>query len=172
MRSALPPEQTEDALRRVVRSIDPQLPLTQVETLEQVVAHSEASRRFNTVLVSSFALAALLLAVLGIYSVIAFSTAARVQEMAIRMALGAERGDIVRLVLRSSLLLAAIGCIVGLAGAAAASSLLRSFLFDISRFDPLTMVGAAAAVLLLAIVASALPARRAASVDPMKALRG
>ncbi|MGA7886878.1 MAG: ABC transporter permease [Acidobacteriaceae bacterium] len=172
VRSALPPEQTEDALRRVVRSIDPQLPLTQVETLEQVVAHSEASRRFNTVLVSSFALAALLLAVLGIYSVIAFSTAARVQEMAIRMALGAERGDIVRLVLRSGLLLAAIGCIVGLAGAAAASSLLRSFLFDISRFDPLTMVGAAAAVLLLAIVASALPARRAASVDPMKALRG
>lgn len=172
VRSALPPEQTENALRRVVRSIDPQLPLTQVETLEQVVAHSEASRRFNTVLVSSFALVALLLAVLGIYSVIVFSTAARVQEMAIRMALGAERGDIVRLVLRSGLLLAAIGCTVGLAGAAVASSLLRSFLFDISRFDPVTMVGAAVAVLLLAIAASALPARRAASVDPMRALRG
>jgi predicted permease len=172
VRSALPPDQIESALRSVVRSIDPQLPLTHVETLEQVVSHSEASRRFNTVLVSSFALAALLLAALGIYSVIAVSTAARVQEMAIRMALGAERSDIVRLVLRSGLVLTGIGCLLGLAGAAAASSLLRSFLFHISRFDPVTMAVAALALLLLAMVASALPARRAASIDPMKALRG
>jgi predicted permease len=172
LRSTLPPDRVEGMLRRVVRSIDPQLPLTHIETLEQVVSHSEAQRRFDTVLVSSFALAALLLAILGIYSVIVFSTAARAQEMAIRMALGAERADIVRLVLRSGLLLAGIGCVAGLAGAAAASSLLRSFLFHTSRFDPLTMAGAAVGVLLLAIAASALPARRAASVDPMKALRG
>ena len=172
IRSVQPSEQMGTALRSVVRSIDPQLPLSHVETMEQVVAHSEASRRFNTILVSSFALAALLLAVLGIYSVIAFSTAARVQEMAIRMALGAERGDIVRLVLRSGLLLAGIGCVLGLAGAVAASGLLRSFLFGVSRFDPMTMVGAALAVLLLAVAASALPARRAASVDPNQTLRG
>jgi len=171
VRSTLPPGQMEAALRRVVRSVDPQLPLTGVETLGQVVLHSEASRRFNTVLVSSFAVAALLLAVLGIYSVIAFSTAARVQEIAIRMALGAERSDIVRLVLRSGLVLAGIGCVLGLAGAAAASSLLSSFLFHVSRFDPLSMLGAALAVLLLAVAASALPARRAASVDPNRALR-
>lgn len=172
VRSVLPPQQMEAALRGVVRSVDPQLPLSHLETMEQVVSHSEASRRFNTVLVSSFALAALLLAVLGIYSVIAFSTAARVQEMAIRMALGAERADIVRLVLRSGLLLAGIGCLLGLAGAVATSGLLRSFLFGVSRFDPMTMVGAALAVLLLAIAASALPARRAASVDPNQTLRG
>lgn len=172
IRSALPPEQIETSLRQAVGAVDPDLPLTHVETLEQVVAHSEASRRFNTVLVSGFALAALILAVLGIYSVIAFSTAARVQEMAIRMALGAERGDIVRLVLRSGLLLAGIGCALGLAGAIAASNLVRSFLFGVSRFDPLTMVVAATAVLLLAAAASVLPARRAASVDPIRALRG
>ncbi len=171
VRSTSPPHQMEIALRRVVRSIDPQLPLTQVETLRQVVSNSEASRRFNTILISGFALAALLLAVLGIYSVIAFSTAARVQEMAIRMALGADRSGIVRLVLRSGLVLAAIGCVLGLGGAVAISSLLRSFLFDVSPFDPLTMVGAAVAVLLMAIAASALPARRAASVDPIRALR-
>ncbi len=172
VRSVLPPRQTEAVLRRVVGSIDSQLPLSHLETMEQVVSKSEASRRFNTVLVSAFALAALLLAVLGIYSVIAFSTAARVQEMAIRMALGAESSDIVRLVLRSGLTLAGIGCVLGLAGAVAASGLLRSFLFGVSRFDPLTMLGAALAVLLLAVAASALPARRAASVDPNKALRG
>ncbi len=172
VRSALPPEQMESTLRTVVRSVDPQLPLPKLQTLEQVVSHSEESRRFNTVLVSSFALAALLLAVLGIYSVIAFSTAARVQEMAIRMALGAERSHIVSLVLRSGLVLAGIGCVLGLAGAAITSGLLRSFLFHVSRFDPLTMLAAALAVLLLSMAASALPARRAASVDPMKTLRG
>lgn len=172
VRSALPPQQMESALRETVRTVDPLLPLTNVETLKQVVARSEASRRFNTILVSSFALAALLLAVLGIYSVIAFSTAARVQEMAIRMALGAERSGIVKLVLRSGLKLGLWGALLGLSGVIAASDLLRSFLFDVSRFDPLTLIAAAAVVLLLAIAASVLPARRAASVDPNKALRG
>ena len=96
LRSPLPPEQMENAMRATVRSIDPLLPLTQVQTMEQAVSQSEAPRRFNTVLIASFALAAVLLAVLGIYSVIAFSVASRVQEMAIRMALGSQRGAIVR----------------------------------------------------------------------------
>jgi predicted permease len=172
LRSALPPEQMENALRKAVRSIDAQLPLTQVQTMEQVVAQSEAPRRFNTVIISSFALVAGLLAVLGIYSVIAFSVASRVQEMAIRMALGSQRSDIMRLILQSGIKLAILGCALGLAGAAAASGLLRSFLFGVSPFDPLVMILAAIAVFLLALLASALPARRAASVDPMQALRG
>lgn len=171
LRSALPAKQMEKELRSVVRSIDPQLPLTHVRTMNEVVSHSEASRRFNTILVSSFAAAALLLAVLGIYSVIAFSTAARVQEMAIRMALGAERSGILGLVLKSAFRLAVIGCVLGLAGAAAASSVIRSFLFEVSPYDPLTMALAAIVVLLLAVSAAILPARRAASVDPMKVLR-
>src|SRR6185437_2063448 len=114
----------ENALRTTVRSIDPLLPLTQVQTMEQVVSDSEASRRFNTVLISSFAFAAVLLAVLGIYSVIAFSVASRMQEMAIRMTLGSQSSSIVRLVIESGAKLAVIGCVIGLIGAAAASSLL------------------------------------------------
>jgi predicted permease len=172
LRSALPPEQMENALRSTVRSIDPQLPLAQVETMEQVVSSSEAPRRFNTVLISSFAAAAVLLAVLGIYSVIAFSVASRRQEMAIRMALGSQRSGIIRLVMESGGKLAIAGCILGLTGAAATSGFLRPFLFKVSPFDPLVMVLAAIAVFLLALAASALPARRAASVDPMQALRG
>jgi len=128
LRSALPPEQMENALRATVRAIDPQLPLTQVQTMEQAVSDSEAPRRFNTVLITSFACAAVLLAVLGIYSVIAFSVASRVQEMAIRMALGSQRAGIMRLVLESGAKLAAIGCVLGLGGAAGASTLLRSML--------------------------------------------
>ena len=172
LRSALPPEQMENALRATVRSIDPQLPLTQVQTMEQAVSESEAPRRFNTVLISSFAFAAVLLAVLGIYSVIAFSVASRVQEMAIRMALGSQRSEIIRLILVSGAKLAAFGCVLGLAGAAANSALLRSLLFGVSPFDPLVLTLAAVGVLLLALTASMLPALRAASIDPMQALRG
>lgn len=172
LRSALPAEQMENALRTTVRSIDPLLPVTQVETMQQVVSDSEAERRFNTVLISSFAFAAVLLAILGIYSVIAFSVASRVQEMAIRMTLGSQRTAIVRLVLESGAKLAAIGCVIGLAGAAAASGLLRSMLFGVSPFDPLVLFVAAVCVLILAVAASTLPAFRAASIDPMKALRG
>lgn len=171
LRSPLPPEQMENTLRSTVRSIDPLLPLTQMQTMEQAISQSEAPRRFNTVLIGSFALVAVLLAVLGIYSVIAFSVASRVQEMAIRMALGSQRGTIVRLVLQSGAKLAAIGCAIGLGGAAAASGLLRSMLFGVSPFDPLIMAVAAATVLLLALAASGLPALRSASIDPMRALR-
>jgi predicted permease len=172
LRSTVPPEQMENALRATVRAIDPQLPLTQVQTMEEAVSESEAPRRFNTVLISSFAFAAVLLAVLGIYSVIAFSVAARVQEMAIRMALGSQRSGIVALIVKSGAKLAAFGCLLGLAGAAAASSLLRSLLFGVSSFDPVVLSLAAVAVLVLAVAASALPALRAASLDPTLALRG
>jgi hypothetical protein len=172
LRSAVPPEQMENAVGATVRSIDRQLPLTHVQTMEQVVSESESSRRFNTALISSFAFAAVLLAILGIYSVIAFSVASRVQEMAIRMTLGSQRSAIVRLVLFSGAKLAAVGCVIGLAGAAAASNLLRSMLFNVSPFDPTVLVLAAVCVLLLAVGASAPPALRAASVQPMQALRG
>lgn len=172
LRSLLPPEQMENALRETVRGIDPLLPLTQMQTMEQAVSSSEAPRRFNTVLISAFAFAAVLLAILGIYSVIAFSVAARVQEMAIRMALGSQRSAIIRLVLILGAKLAGVGCVLGLAGAVAASGLLRTLLFGVSRFDPLVLSLAALGVLLLSVAASVLPALRASSVDPIKALRG
>ncbi len=105
--------------------------------MEQAISDSEAPRRFNTTVITAFAIAAVLLAVLGIYSVIAFSVASRVQEMAIRMALGSQRLGIMRLVLTSGAKLACVGCAIGVLGAMAASSLMSSFLFDVSPSDPL-----------------------------------
>jgi predicted permease len=170
LRAALEPEKMENVLRATVRSIDPQLPLDP-QSMEHTVFDSEAPRRFNTVLISTFAMVAVLLAALGIYSVIAFSAALREQEMAIRMALGSQRAGILGLVFRSAAKLAIAGCVLGLLCAAAASHLLRALVFDVSPFDPLVLALAAGFVLMLALVASLLPARRAASIDPMKALR-
>jgi putative ABC transport system permease protein len=171
IRTATEPEQIANVLRVSVRSIDPQLPLSQVQTMEHAVSDSEAPRRFNTALISAFALAAVLLAVLGIYSVIAFSAVLRTQEMAIRIALGSQRSGILGLVFWSAAKLALAGCAVGLLGAAAASRLLQSFLFGVSPFDPLVLAVAGFVVVMLALAASLLPARRAASIDPMIALR-
>jgi putative ABC transport system permease protein len=171
LRTTTPPEQMENALRATVRSIDPQLPLTQVQSMEHAISESEAPRRFNTALISSFAAIAVLLAVLGIYSVIAFSVALRVQEMAIRMALGSQRAGIVRLVVSSGVKLAVVGCAIGLVGAWGASHLLQSFLFGVRAFDPVILTLAAVVLLVLTVVASLLPARRAASVEMTEALR-
>ncbi len=171
LRTAMAPEPMENALRATVRSIDPQLPLTQVQTMEHAITDTEAPRRFNTAIISSFAFIAVLLAVLGIYSVIAFSVALRIQEFAIRMALGSQRGGIVRLILTSGAKLAGIGCAIGLAGALAASHLLGAFLFEVSALDPLVLLLAAFLVLLLALAASLVPARRAACINPIQALR-
>jgi putative ABC transport system permease protein len=171
LRTELPAEQMEAAMRKTVRSIDPQLPLAQVQSMEHAVSQTEAPRKFNTALISSFAAAAILLAAAGIYSVTAFSVALRVHEIAIRMALGSPRSKIFRVVLLSGLKLALAGCGIGLLGALLASRLLRSFLFQVSAFDPLVLVLSAVLVLLLALIACVLPARRASSVDPMEALR-
>jgi len=168
----LPPEQMENSLRAAVRSIDPQLPLIEMQTMEHVISGSEAPRLFNTVLISAFATIALLLAVLGIYSVIAFSVALREQEMAIRMALGCQRQGVLHLVLISAAKLGAIGCLLGLLAATAVSHLLGSFLFGVSPFDPLVLILSALTLLSFALAASALPAARAAKIDPMIALRG
>ena len=171
LRTALAPEQMENVLRAIVHALDPQLALTNVQTMDQVVSDSEAPRRFNTVLISSFAGIAVLLAVLGIYSVTAFSVALRSQEMAIRMALGAQQASIIRLVLYSAAKLAAAGCALGLAATAGISHLLHSFLFGVDALDPGVLAGAVGAMLLVALAASLLPAHRASTVDPMEALR-
>ncbi len=113
LRGQLPPEVMADALRSVVRSIDPQLPLTHIEPMDDVVAEGQAPRRFNTALISGFAAAAVMLALLGIYSVIAFSTALRTQEMAIRLALGSQRTTVMRLVLISGAKLGLVGSAMG-----------------------------------------------------------
>ncbi|MEO8725353.1 MAG: ABC transporter permease [Acidobacteriaceae bacterium] len=171
LRTALAPEQIEDAVRRTVWAIDSQLALSHVQSMEQAIRATEGPRRFNTTIMTGFAGGAVLLAVLGIYGLISFSVAQRGPEMAIRMALGAERGNVLHLVLMSGLKLAGIGCVLGLIGAALASQLVKSMLFEVTPFDPLVFTIAAATVLLLAMIASWLPARRAANLDPMQALR-
>ncbi len=171
LHSQLPPEQMVDSVRAAVRSIDPQLPLIHVESMEHVVAEGQASRRFNTVLISSFAAAAVLLALLGIYSVIAFSAALRTHELAIRLALGSQRASVMRLVLVSGAKLGVVGCGIGAIGAVFATRLLRSLLFQVDPLDPAVIGLAAFSILLLALAASVIPARRAASIEPMQALR-
>jgi ABC-type antimicrobial peptide transport system permease subunit len=172
LRTGVAPEQMEDGLRTVVRKLDPQLPLYKIQTMDDAISGSEAPRRFNTVLISSFAMIAVLLSVLGIYSVIAFSVALREPEMALRLALGCQRARVQALILTSGVKLAAFGCLLGLIGAVATSRLLRSFLFGVSPFDPVVLAVSSLAMLLLALASSALPARRASSTDPMLALRG
>jgi len=171
LRSTVPPEQMSKALRSTVAAIDPLLALEEIQTMDEVISTVEAPRRFNTDLITAFALGALLLAITGIYAVVAFSVSLRSQEIAIRMALGAQRGRIVRLVLISGAKIALIGCGLGMLGSLAISRLVSSFLFDVSLTDPLFYAGAALTMILMALLASALPAIRAASIDPIVALR-
>jgi putative ABC transport system permease protein len=171
LRGQLPPEQMADALRSVVRSVDPQLPLTHIESMDDVVAEGQAPRRFNTALISCFAGAAVMLALLGIYSVIAFSTALRTQEMAIRLALGSQRATVMRLVLISGAKLGLVGSAIGAVAALFATRLLRSFLFQVNPWDPTVIVLGAVSIFSLALAVSLIPAYRAAATDPMQALR-
>ncbi len=171
LRTALPPDAIIDSLRATVRSIDPQLPLTLVQSMDHAVSETEAPRRFNAALVSSFAAAAVLLALLGIYSVIAFSAAMRTQEMAIRLALGGQRASIMRLIVSSGATLALIGCAIGTGGALFATRLLRSLLFEVNPVDPAVIMLAALLIFVLAVAATLIPARRAAAIEPMQALR-
>jgi predicted permease len=171
LRTALAPETMAGVVRGAIAEVDPQLAVLEMQPMAEVVASSEAPRRFNTDLVTAFAAGALLLALIGMYAVVAFSTSLRAQEIAIRMALGAPRGRIARMVLASGARLALVGCGLGLAGLFAVASVVRSFLFEVSATDPWIYSGAALSMMLLATVACLLPALRAASVDPIGALR-
>ena len=171
LRSALPPEQMIQTLRSTMAEIDPLLALQNVQPMNDVVSTAEAPRRFNTDLISAFALSALLLAITGIYAVIAFSVSLRTNEIAIRMALGAQRAGIARLILGSGAKLALLGCVLGVLGSLAASRLVSSFLFQVSATDPLIYMAGVLVMMLMALLASALPAQRAASTDPIEALR-
>ncbi|MGH9741502.1 MAG: ABC transporter permease [Candidatus Acidiferrum sp.] len=171
LRSVLLPEHLAQTLRSTIAQIDPLLPLQQVQPMNDVISNVEAPRRFNTDLITSFAFGALLLAVTGIYAVVAFSVSLRTQEIAIRMALGAQRSGIARLVIISGAKLALLGCVLGLLGSFAVSRLVSSFLFGVSATDPFIYAVAVLVMMLLALFASAIPATRAASADPIVALR-
>ena len=171
LRSTLPPAELTRTLRSAIAEIDPALALQPVQTMDDAVSSVEAPRRFNTSLITAFALGALLLTITGIYAVLAFSVSLRTQEIAIRMALGAQRKGIARLVLTAGAKLALIGCGLGVLGSLAVSRLVSSFLFEVSATDPFLYIASVAIMMLLALLASALPATRAASADPVTALR-
>jgi len=171
VRAGLAPESMAATVRAAVAEVDPLLALDQLQPMQDVISNVEAPRRFNTTLVTAFAAGALLLAMLGIYAVVAFSVSLRVQEIAIRMALGAGRGGIARLVLAQSAKMALLGCVLGVLGSVAVSRLVQSFLFEVSPTDPGIYLASAGFMMVLALLASVLPARRAASGDPVSALR-
>jgi putative ABC transport system permease protein len=171
LRSALPPEQMTQTLRSTIAEIDPLLPLDQVQPMTEVISNVEAPRRFNTALIAAFAMGTLLLAMIGIYAVVAFSVSQRAHEIAIRMALGAQRAGIARLVLISGAKLSLLGCGLGVLASIALSRLVSSFLFEVSATDPLIYLTCVLLMLLIALLASAIPATRAASANPVGALR-
>jgi hypothetical protein len=171
LRSSLPSKQMIQTLRSTIAGVDPLLALQEVQPMSDVISNVEAPRRFNTDLIVTFAMAALLLAIVGIYAVIAFTVAQRSHEIAIRMALGAQRVGIARFVLISGVKLALLGCGLGVLGSLAVSRLIRSFLFEVSATDPLIYFVCFLMMMLVALLASVIPATRAALADPIDALR-
>jgi putative ABC transport system permease protein len=159
------------AIRAELRKVDNDLPLGNVATLEKKLHDSTATRRFNLGLISTFALLALALSAVGLYSVISYGVNQRTTEIGIRMAVGAEPKDVLKLILREGLVLAVIGTLLGAGGALVLTRFLSSVLFGVSAADPAIYLSAAALLLLVAIAACFWPARRASAVQPLEALR-
>ena len=160
-----------NTLRRVIESVDGDMPVFDVASMEQLVYQSVASPRFNALLLACFAALALTLAVVGIYGVISYSVAQRAHEIGIRMALGAQREEVLKLVVSQGLRLTLIGTVSGVLGALGVTRFLSSLLYGVRPVDPLTFVAVSLGLAGVALLASYIPARRATKVDPMRALR-
>jgi len=163
--------QTMNEMRRAIHELDPELPLVGLQPLSNIVSISLAERTFNTLLLGAFAVLALVLAAVGIYGLIAYAVVQRTREIGIRLAIGATPANVLGLVVADGARLAAIGAAIGLVGAFAFTRVMRSVLFDIAPFDPIAIAGASAVLLGVAVLASWLPARRAARIDPLTAIR-
>jgi putative ABC transport system permease protein len=165
------PRLLAEGMRRELAALDPQLALHRVRPMSELVSASVAQRRFQALLLAAFAAVGLALAAGGLYGVIAFSVSQRTREIGIRMALGAPARGVLRLVIGQGLALVAIGVTIGLAAAFVFSRVLAGLLFRVTTTDPATFALVPALLLLTALVASYLPARRATRVDPLAALR-
>ena len=171
VRAAMNPAALRQALSKAIHEINKDQTLTDVKTLDQIKAESMASNRLRSLLLTVFASIAVLLAAIGIYGVIAYSVEQRTHELGIRAALGASRGDLLRVVLRSGMLMAGLGLLLGFAGAFGLTRLLANLLFGVGERDPMTIGTVAALLSGVALLACYIPARRATKVDPMVALR-
>jgi ABC-type antimicrobial peptide transport system permease subunit len=158
-------------IQNAVRSVDPNQPVYDLKTMEQRVNESLVGRVFLVVLLSIFAGLALLLATLGLYGVINYGVKLRVREIGIRMALGAQRRDVLQMILRQGVRLATFGLVLGVIGVFVAGRALSSLLYQVSLFNPVTLLGTSVLLAATVLLASYLPARRAAQLDPMRTLR-
>jgi putative ABC transport system permease protein len=165
------PASMTKSITAMVRSVDPDLPVDQIKTMDQLVHESLANDRFSTALFASFAGVALLLAAIGIYGVMSFAVAQRTHEIGLRMALGAGPQQVLRLVLKEGMRLALVGLVVGLGGTYFVGRLMKTVLYQVNAIDPAAISAVAAVLMLSALLACYIPARRATQVDPMVALR-
>src|SRR5215475_4947546 len=170
-RTTADPANIAGAVTREVRAMDPNLPIYDVKTMEQWLLESLARRRFAMLMLGLFAVIAMLLAAVGIYGVMSYTVAQRTREIGVRVALGAQTRDVLRLVVRQGMSLAGIGVGIGLAAAIGVSRLMTGLLFDVRATDPITFTAIAVLLTIVALLACLLPARRAAQVDPLVALR-
>lgn len=171
VRTSVQPLTLADPIRRELQYIDRNVPISNTKTMEQLISTSLAPNRFNLFLVGVFSMIALLLASMGIYAVISYSVAQRIQELGVRMALGAQQGDVLRLVIGGGVKIVFIGIAIGLAGALLFTRVLSHLLYSTSVTDPATFVFMAGLFIVIAVIASYFPARRAARISPIVALR-
>jgi len=171
VRTQSDPAAMQQAVKTQIWKVDSQLPITKVQTMSEVTAASFAARRFNMLLLSLFAALALVLAAVGVYGVMSYAVTQRTHEIGIRMALGAQMGSVIKLIMKSGLLIAIIGVAIGLGGAFALTRLMTSLLFAVEATDKATFAGVSVGLIVIALLACYLPARRATKVDPLEALR-
>jgi len=172
VRTADDPRAATSYARAAIHAVDPKLGISDIATMDQVVADSTSDRRLNMLLFALLGSLALALATVGVYGVVAYSVSQRTHEIGVRMAIGAKPGDVVRMMVSEGGRLAVVGVVLGSVVALAGARLIRGLLFEVSATDPLTFAAVAAALLGIALLASYIPARRATRVDPMVALRG
>jgi putative ABC transport system permease protein len=171
LRSTTAPANVVNAMRRELRDLDPALPLARIRTMDEVMSAAQSRPRFLTLLLTLFATVALVLAAVGIYGVISYSVAQRTREFGLRIALGAQRNDVLGIVLGRGMVLTVAGVVIGLAGALVLTRFLSTLLFGVTPTDPLTFFGVSFLLACVAFLACLIPARRATRVDPMVALR-
>jgi putative ABC transport system permease protein len=171
VRASGDPMQMVAAVRGQIWAVDKDQPISKIETMERLMAQSVTPRRFNMLLLGVFALVGLALAGAGLYGVMSYTVTQRTREIGVRMALGAQPGDVLRLVIGEGMKLAIIGALLGLGGALALTRLLKTLLFGVIATDPLTFIVIAALLIIVALLACWIPARRAANADPLVALR-